>query len=65
MYDLIFIILVITKSGIPGFNIEYVSKFKTLNDCEKAKVTMQEYMDKLVETNRTFPGMFDCRKSVL
>lgn len=64
MYDLIFIILVITKTGVPGFNIEHVSKFKSLGDCEKAKVTMQEYVDKLVESNRTFPGVFDCRKSL-
>lgn len=62
MHELIFIILVITKTGIPGFNIEHVSRFKSLEDCEKSKVTMQEYVNKLAENNRTFPGVFECRK---
>lgn len=62
MYELIFTMLVITKAGIPGFNIEHVSRFQTIEECEKAKVSMQEYIDKLVNQGKVFPGIFDCRK---
>ena len=61
MFELIFTVLVINK-GIPGFNIEHVSRFQTIEDCEKAKDPMQAYIDKLVKENKVFPGVFDCRK---
>lgn len=62
MYELIFTIMVITKMGIPGFNIEHVSRFRTVEDCEKAKSSMQDYIDKLVKDGKVFPGIFECRK---
>jgi len=62
MYELIFTIMVITKTGIPGFNIEHISRFQNLENCEKARNSMEEYMDKLVKEGRVFPGVFDCRK---
>jgi hypothetical protein len=62
MFELVFTIMVITKTGIPGFNIEHMSTFQNIESCEKAKSSMQEYMDKLVKENRAFPGVFDCRK---
>ena len=62
MYELIFTIMVITKTGIPGFNIEHISRFQNLESCEKARNSMEEYMDKLVKEGRVFPGVFDCRK---
>jgi phage regulator Rha-like protein len=62
MYELIFTIMVVTKTGIPGFNIEHISRFQNLESCEKARSSMEEYMDKLVKEGRAFPGVFDCRK---
>lgn len=62
MYVLIFTILVVNKTGIPGFNIEHISKFQVVAECEKAKDSMQGYMDRLVAENKMFPGVFECRK---
>jgi hypothetical protein len=63
MYQLVFTILVVSKAGIPGFNIEQYSTFSTEEECLKTKVVMQNYVDRLVKENRTFPGVFDCRKT--
>ena len=62
MYELIFAILVITKTDVPGFKVEQISKFQAVNDCEKTKKSMESYMDKLVSEGRMFPGVFECRK---
>jgi hypothetical protein len=62
MYELIFTMLIITKTGLPGFNIEQVSRFQTIEECEKRKGSMQAYVDKLVNDGKVFPGIFDCRK---
>jgi hypothetical protein len=62
MYELIFTIMVITKSGIPGFNIEKMSRFQSSEQCEKSKDIMQEYMNKLYTQGKAFPGVFECRK---
>ena len=62
MYELIFTMLIITKTGLPGFNIEHVSRFQTIEECEKAKGSMQSYVDKLVSEGKVFPGIFDCRR---
>ena len=63
MYELIFTIVVITKTGVPGFNIEHISRFQLVEDCEKTKKSMESYMDKLVREGKVFPGVFECRKS--
>jgi hypothetical protein len=62
MYQLIFTFLVITKTGLPGFHIENISRFQALEDCEKTKTSMVEYMDRLVQEGKMFPGVFECRK---
>jgi hypothetical protein len=62
MFELIFTFLVITKTGIPGFHIEHISRFQAIEDCEKTKSSMQDYMDKLVREGKMFPGVFECRK---
>ena len=62
MFELIFTILVITKTGIPGFNIEHISRFQAVEDCEKTKSSMEAYMDSLVKQGKMFPGVFECRK---
>jgi hypothetical protein len=62
MYELLFTFLVVTKAGLPGFNIEHISQFRELADCEKTKVSMVAYMDRLVAENRMFPGVFECRR---
>jgi len=62
MYQLIFTFLVITKTGLPGFHIENISRFQALEDCEKTKTSMIEYMDRLVQEGKMFPGVFECRK---
>ena len=62
MYELIFTLLVITKTGVPGFNIEHISRFQLVEDCEKTKKSMEIYMDKLVSEGKAFPGVFECRK---
>jgi hypothetical protein len=62
MYELIFTFLVVTKAGLPGFNIERMSQFRELEDCEKTRTSMVAYMDQLVRENRMFPGVFECRK---
>ena len=62
MYELIFTIMVITKTGLPGFSIEHVSRFQNLENCEKAKNSMEQYMERLIKENRAFPGVFECRK---
>lgn len=62
MYELIFTMLIITKTGLPGFNIEHVSRFQTIEECEKRKGSMQTYVDKLVNDGKVFPGIFDCQK---
>ena len=55
MYELIFTILVITKTGVPGFNIEHISRFQIVEECEKTKKSMESYMDKL--SNRHWRGL--------
>jgi hypothetical protein len=65
MYELLFTFLVVTKAGIPGFNIEHVSRFQAVEDCEKTKTAMVEYMDKLVREGKMFPGVFECRKTLI
>jgi hypothetical protein len=62
MYELIFTILVITKTGVPGFDTEKISKFQVIEECEKTKKSMESYMDKLVREGKMFPGVFECRK---
>lgn len=62
MYQLIFTFLVVTKTGLPGFHIENISRFQALEDCEKTKTSMVEYMDRLVQEGKMFPGVFECRK---
>lgn len=62
MYELIFTFLVVTKNGLPGFHIEHISKFKEYEQCEQSKTLMTNYMNTLVEQNRMFPGVFECRK---
>jgi hypothetical protein len=62
MYELIFIFLVTTQAGIPGFHIERIRQFLDVEECEKVKTSMYAYMDKLVSENRMFPGVFECRK---
>ena len=62
MYELIFTFLVVTKAGLPGFSIERISQFREIEDCEKTKVSMVAYMDRLVAENRMFPGVFECRR---
>ena len=62
MYQLIFTFLVVTKAGLPGFNIEHISQFREVEDCEKTKTAMVAYMDQLVRENKMFPGVFECRK---
>ena len=62
MYQLIFTFLVVTKSGLPGFNIEQISRFQALEDCEKTKTSMVTYMDQLVREGKMFPGVFECQK---
>jgi hypothetical protein len=62
MYQLIFTFLVITKAGIPGFHMEYISRFSAIEDCEKTKTSMVAYMDQLVKDGKMFPGVFECRK---
>jgi hypothetical protein len=62
MYELIFTILIITKTGVPGFGIEKISKFQVIEECEKTKKSMESYMDKLVSEGKMFPGVFECRK---
>jgi len=54
--------MVINKTGIPGFNVEHIARFQALEDCMKSKVVMQEYMDKLYTQGKAFPGVFECRK---
>ncbi|NBX88298.1 MAG: hypothetical protein EBQ97_07260, partial [Bacteroidetes bacterium] len=61
-YQLIFTFLVVTKTGLPGFHIENISRFQALEDCEKTKTSMVEYMDRLVQEGKMFPGVFECRK---
>jgi hypothetical protein len=62
MFELIFTIMVINKTGIPGFNVEHIARFQALEDCMKSKVVLQEYMDKLYTQGKAFPGVFECRK---
>ena len=62
MYELVFIFLVTTRAGLPGFHIEQVSRFKELEQCEQSKAVMVTYSNSLVEKNRMFPGVFECRK---
>jgi len=62
MYELIFTFLVVTKTGLPGFNIEHISQFREIEDCEKTKTSMVTYMDQLVAQGKMFPGVFECRK---
>ena len=61
MYQLVFIVLVVSKGGMPGFNIEQVSTFTTIDECLKSKVIMQEYVDNLAKEGKTFRGIFECR----
>lgn len=63
MYELVFIFLVTTKAGLPGFHMERMGQFRTQEDCEKTRTTLVEYTDRLVKENRMFPGVFECRKS--
>ena len=62
MYELIFTFLVVTQSGLPGFHMERISRFKELDQCESTRTTMVTYMNSLVEKNQMFPGVFECRK---
>ena len=62
MYELIFTFLVVTKAGLPGFQIERMSQFRELEDCEKTRTSMVTYMDQLVREQKMFPGVFECRK---
>ena len=62
MYELIFTFLVITKTGLPGFYSERIGQFQAVEECEKTKTAMFEYMDQLVREGRMFPGVFECRK---
>jgi hypothetical protein len=62
MYELIFTFLVTTQAGLPGFHIEHISRFQAVEDCEKTRTSMVEYMDYLVKEKRMFPGVFECRK---
>lgn len=62
MYELIFTFLIVTKAGLPGFNIEHVSRFQAVEDCEKTRASMTAYMDRLVKENRMFPGVFECQR---
>ena len=62
MYELIFTFLIVTKAGLPGFHIERMSQFREIADCEKTRISMVTYMDRLVRENRVFPGVFECRK---
>ena len=62
MYQLIFTFLVVTKAGLPGFNIEHVSQFREIEDCEKTKTAMITYMDQLVREGKMFPGVFECQR---
>ena len=62
MFELIFTFLVTTKAGLPGFHIEHIGQFRELQDCEKTQTVMVTYMNTLVEQNRMFPGVFECRK---
>lgn len=61
MYQLVFIVLVVSKGGMPGFNIEHVSTFANVDECLKSKVIMQEYVDTLAKEGKTFRGIFECR----
>jgi hypothetical protein len=61
MYQLVFIVLVIGKGGIPGFNIEHVSTFANADECLKSRVVMQEYVDTLAKEGKAFRGIFECR----
>jgi hypothetical protein len=62
MYELIFTFLVVTKTGLPGFHTERISQFQAVEECEKTKTAMFEYMDQLVREGRMFPGVFECRR---
>jgi hypothetical protein len=62
MYELIFTFLIVTKAGLPGFSIEHISRFQAIEDCEKTRTSMVNYMDYLVREGRMFPGVFECRK---
>ena len=62
MFELVFIFLVTTKAGLPGFHKEYISQFRELEECEKSRTVMVTYMNSLVEQHRMFPGVFECRK---
>ena len=62
MFELVFTFLVTTTTGLPGFHIEHISRFKNVEDCEKTKDSMVAYMDSLVKQGKMFPGVFECRK---
>ena len=62
MYELIFTFLIVAKAGLPGFHIERMSQFREIEDCEKTRISMVTYMDRLVRENKMFPGVFECRK---
>jgi len=63
MYELIFTFLVVTKAGLPGFHSERFTQFREVAECEKSKIVMAGYVDKLVKENKMFPGVFECRKT--
>jgi hypothetical protein len=62
MFELIFTFLVVTKTGLPNFQVERISLFREIEVCEKTKDSMVAYMDQLVKENKMFPGVFECRK---
>lgn len=62
MYELVFMFYVVTKAGLPGFHYEHHSKYQTVEECSKIRVTLQDYVDKLVKEGRAFPGVFSCIK---
>jgi len=64
MYQLVFIVLMVSKTGMPTFNIEHVSTFATADDCLKSKLVMQEYVDNAAKDGKVFRGIFECRATV-